>query len=99
MRFVADATDIPTKPRPLPAPGLGQREITGTNWTISNLFLGLIAAFLGLAAVMAVLPEYARLMVFPFVLAGWLASCVCMSSVTQSRPMAAVTLVCRTRDT
>ena len=74
VRFVADATDIPTKPRPLPAPGLGQREITGTNWTISNLFLGLIAAFLGLAAVMAVLPEYARLMVFPFVLAGWLAS-------------------------
>ena len=74
VRFVADAMDIPAESRPLPAPSQGRRKITGTKWAISNLFLGLIAALLGLAALMAVLPEYARFMVFPFVLAGWLVS-------------------------
>jgi Zn-dependent protease len=40
----------------------------------SGVFLDLMIALLGLAALMAALPDYARYMVFPFVLAGWLVS-------------------------
>jgi Zn-dependent protease len=54
--------------------GQGQPKIAGTNWTMSGSFLGLVAALLGLAVVIVALPQYARLAVFPFVLAGWLIS-------------------------
>jgi Zn-dependent protease len=74
VRFVADNTDMPVVPPSLPVPGQGQPDNTGAKWTISGLFLGLVAVLLGLAAVMVVLPGYARLEVFPFVLAGWLIS-------------------------
>jgi Zn-dependent protease len=40
----------------------------------SGVFLDLIAATLGLAALMTLLPDYARYLVFPFVLAGWMIS-------------------------
>jgi Zn-dependent protease len=40
----------------------------------SGLFLDLMAALLGLAALMTLFPDYARFMVFPFVLAGWIIS-------------------------
>ena len=38
----------------------------------SGVFLDLMIALLGLAALMAALPDYARYMVFPFVVLGWL---------------------------
>jgi Zn-dependent protease len=40
----------------------------------SGVFLDLMIALLGLAALIAALPDYARFFVFPFVLAGWLVS-------------------------
>src|SRR5215469_9621500 len=40
----------------------------------SGLFQDLILVLLCLAALMVALPDYARYMVFPFVLAGWLVS-------------------------
>jgi Zn-dependent protease len=40
----------------------------------SGVFLDLMIALLGLAALMAALPDYARFMVFPFVVLGWLVS-------------------------
>jgi Zn-dependent protease len=40
----------------------------------SGVFLDLMTALLALAALMAALPAYARFMVFPFVLTGWLIS-------------------------
>src|SRR5262249_9341871 len=45
-----------------------------TNLTISGSFLALMAALLGLAAIMVMLPEFGRLTLFPFVVAGWLIS-------------------------
>src|SRR5262249_35482732 len=53
-------------------------EDTGTNLTISRSFLALLAALLGLAVVMVMLPEdverFGRFAVFAFVLVGWLIS-------------------------
>src|SRR5262245_30981546 len=40
----------------------------------SGVFLDLMIGLLGLAALMAALPDYARFMVFPFVVLGWLVS-------------------------
>jgi cobaltochelatase CobT len=72
VKFIA--ADIPLVPNSPSAPDESQSEITSTEWSISGLFLGLIAMVLALAVVMAMLPAYARLAVFPFVLAGWLIS-------------------------
>jgi cobaltochelatase CobT len=74
VRFVAGITETSAAvPPPLPRP---QRQPANpsTQWPVSRLFLGLIAIVLALAVVMAMLPAYARLEVFPFVLAGWLIS-------------------------
>jgi Zn-dependent protease len=40
----------------------------------SGVFLDLMAVLLGLAALLAALPDYARFLVFPFVLTGWIIS-------------------------
>src|SRR5262249_37486945 len=79
VRLIAEYTDVPVAPGPLlqpaePEPG----EDTGTNLTISRSFLALLAALLGLAVVMVMLPEdverFGRFAVFAFVLVGWLIS-------------------------
>jgi Zn-dependent protease len=49
-------------------------EAAGTGWKISASFLALLAALLGSAAFMVVLPEFARAGLFVFVVTGWLIS-------------------------
>jgi len=58
-------------------PPPGQRSVVGTRWMISPTFLGMLAAFVGLGAVMVAVPILARVAVFPFVVLGWLIS-VCL---------------------
>ena len=75
VTLIAECTDVPVAPGPLPQssqPVLD--EDTSSKLTISGSFLALVAALLGLAAIMVVLPEAGRFAVFPFVVAGWLIS-------------------------
>jgi Zn-dependent protease len=48
--------------------------MNGIASTVSITFLGLIAALLGVAMLMELLPAYGRYLIFPFVLIGWLIS-------------------------
>jgi Zn-dependent protease len=48
--------------------------MNGIALTVSITFLGLIAALLGVAMLMELLPAYGRYLIFPFVLIGWLIS-------------------------
>jgi Zn-dependent protease len=57
------------KRRSPPRPGPGSGE-----WPISPTFLGLVVALAALAGGVVALPDYARWLVFPFVLVGWLIS-------------------------
>lgn len=52
----------------------GVAQITTTESTVSLTFLALVAAMLGVAMLMELLPAYGRYLVFPFVLTGWLIS-------------------------
>lgn len=76
VRFIAEYTDVPVAPGPLPQSSQPKLdEDTSTKLTISGSFLALVAALLSLAAIMVMLPAaFGRFAVFPFVVAGWLIS-------------------------
>jgi Zn-dependent protease len=73
VRFAAGHRGGPI-PRPLQGPEQDHFELDEGQPPISKWFYGLVSAFLGLAAVMLVLPDLAGLAVFPFVLVGWVIS-------------------------
>src|SRR5262249_6459092 len=78
VKFIADCTDVALVPGPLQESGPPEPDEVpqslGTKLTISGSFLALVAALLGLAAIMVMLPQAGRFAVFPFVTVGWLIS-------------------------